>query len=483
MPITNVFVDTVGFADGNSPGHVYNFGGNGAPAVGQLDILHVYSDTTVSTPTSSGAPWVLPAGGTHVGTMGSYVFYRIATGGEAATVTLVTAGNFVTVVGAERWAGVAAFDAVTGAFHDGGGSTTSSPAVSLPLAGTNELTSFSAGFSSLNAADPTSPVFSPSPAYAQDHALVQASNVGIFGATALNQASPTTPSVSWTNSVNNAYGYVIAFTASGGPAEVDLSATLAAAGAMTADLSVEVLSSATLAGAGSMTVDMATEIDLSATLAAGAVMSVDLGPSDVFLGVSLGSAGAMSTNLTVQSAGFTDPLALPVALQVLGCFETQLQNLSQVPALIGLRTGSAAGPLIGPNIDECCQGLAWVRVVNIYPSWEAFPAPTTTSIPCPPLAYAVVLELGAVGCFPWGSGFDGTDPPTQADWDAGVVTVLDTAAAMRNAITCCPFSQYPGGPPLRKVVGTWEPLAVEGGCTGGTMQVTVQVIAPCDNCP
>lgn len=176
----------------------------------------------------------------------------------------------------------------------------------------------------------------------------------------------------------------------------------------------------------------------------------------------------------------TDRIATPVARQLLACLQVQLATLgADAPAKVELRVGQEAGPLIGPNVDECCAGLAWVRVANEYPSWDNFPAPDYTWLPCGPMAYAVVLEMGVVGCMPWSTSdgtLDNIDPPSTTDWSAAFDLTMQHKTLMRKAAACC------FGATQRRAVGEWKPLSVEAGCTGGTMEVTVSVMPPCADC-
>lgn len=175
----------------------------------------------------------------------------------------------------------------------------------------------------------------------------------------------------------------------------------------------------------------------------------------------------------------TDPIGTPVAQELLTCFEAQLAQLASPPAYIQLRLGQETGPLIGSTVDECCAGLAWVRIANIYPSWDSFPAADNTWLPTGPLAYAVVLEMGVSFCMPWSDSddsFDNIDPPSTADWATAAATQMVHQTLMRRTAACC------WRPTQRRAVGEWTPLPVEGGCTGGKLMVTVSVIAPCADC-
>lgn len=97
------------FADGGA-GHLCDLGS--APAVGEVDILCINSDTIVTAVSSgAGATWQLAESA--VANQGSYIYYRKATGGEPATVTVTTSGNFNTHVGWSRWPGLDALDTST----------------------------------------------------------------------------------------------------------------------------------------------------------------------------------------------------------------------------------------------------------------------------------------------------------------------------------------------------------------------------------
>lgn len=208
--------DATTFSDG-SAGHVYTLPG-GAPAAGQLDVLCVNSDTVVSTPSTTGAAWTL--GPSNVGNQGAYLWYRVASGSEGATVTITTSGNFPTQVSWSRWDGFAAADAAAIAHVDGTFGT-SSPAVSTgPLAAAGELSIAFAAMHGFTGAgqQPQSPSWSAgyTPLTA-DFSGVTSADVAAF--TAYNTAAGTaaeTPGVSWTGSAEDRYILVQTFETSGG---------------------------------------------------------------------------------------------------------------------------------------------------------------------------------------------------------------------------------------------------------------------------
>lgn len=177
-----------------------------APNVGDLDVLAVNSDTTVSTPASSGAPWLLAP--SNVGGQGTYMFRRIATGGEGSSVTIVTAGNFDTQASWSRWGNVNAADMAT--IDTAGGAATTSPAHSTgTLAQVDEL---SIAFSAMHtfASAPSSPVWAAPYTPLTTNSQGQ---VAAFVAYNLHAGTaPDTPSVSWTNAATDRDMATLTFT-------------------------------------------------------------------------------------------------------------------------------------------------------------------------------------------------------------------------------------------------------------------------------
>jgi len=164
----------------------------------------------------------------------------------------------------------------------------------------------------------------------------------------------------------------------------------------------------------------------------------------------------------------SDPLVMPLARELLECYEQELAKLENPPAYVQLRAGNVVAHLVSTSQDECCEGLGWVRPASFFPSSDAFPVPDGAPVKGGTRAWAVTLELGFVQCAPVG---DETQIPTADDWDATVQGVMDAAAAMRRAICC--FVEAAPRRSGRVVIGTWQPIEVQGGCVGGLMPVTV----------
>ena len=208
--------DTTTFADGNA-GHVYT----PAFGAGQLDVLCVNSDTTVSTPvTSGGAAWTL--GPTFVGNQGAYIWYRIATGGEGSTITVTTTGNFPTQVSLSSWsAGTITADQNAVAHIDGTDGNGTPVATTAALAVTGELSVAFGAIHSLDGGTATSPVWATGyTALTFVASGITAADVAAFTGYNSNAgtAAESADVVSWTGASSNAhnrYTLIQTFEASG----------------------------------------------------------------------------------------------------------------------------------------------------------------------------------------------------------------------------------------------------------------------------
>lgn len=164
-----------------------------------------------------------------------------------------------------------------------------------------------------------------------------------------------------------------------------------------------------------------------------------------------------------------DQVIYPAIIALSACLCTEIANA-------GLPTPCSCGPMIGSLVlDYCgtcegkCNGQAWVRLVDAFPSVD-FPAPNQSMNNCAtPLAFQ--LEIGIVRCKPVGSasGVRGYTPPTLEQNVASLRLQTADIAAMRRAITCC-F----GSNDQDYVLGSYTPVQTEGDCLGGSFTLYVR---------
>lgn len=262
MAATLIDSHAEGFADGNG-GHVYSFGGAGAPAAGDLDVLCVNSITTVSTP----AGW--DSREPVVANQAAYIFTREAAGGEGASVTITTSGNFNTIVSWSRWSGVGDFvDANSAQANNSNGTA-------LPTLATGDLPETGMlviAFAALNnhdgdlATSPSWTGFTPLESASLGTSGQSASLVSFTAYEAnAGTASESINSVTWTNNTRHRYALGIWFTASGGTTH-DADGALATTATRTSAATLEANAQATVTATAGRTT--AAAVDRAATAAA-----------------------------------------------------------------------------------------------------------------------------------------------------------------------------------------------------------------------
>lgn len=173
------------------------------------------------------------------------------------------------------------------------------------------------------------------------------------------------------------------------------------------------------------------------------------------------------------------PFEIATALVV--CLGVAYEDDDERPAEICHRPGREAPLNWGTAQDECCTGLAWVRVATIEPVIDPTTANNVDFNPCASGGSIVTLEMGVARCNPNGTKAAG---PTCDQWTALAERMDLDAAAMRRAV-CCAVDAVLGPDVGDRTVahvrrGLWEPLDSSGGCAGGTM--TVAVTLDCVDC-
>lgn len=166
----------------------------------------------------------------------------------------------------------------------------------------------------------------------------------------------------------------------------------------------------------------------------------------------------------------SDPMVMPLAREMLACLRDAMADNPLPPARVGLRPGTVVDHLMSSlGDDECCEGLAWVRPGDFYPSSGTFPLQDEQPNKQGTLAWSVTLELGAIRCAPTPNA---ESIPSEEEWEATTQAVMDDAAALRRAICC--FVEADHRRLQRVLPGIWTPLAVQGGCVGGILPVTIR---------
>lgn len=169
---------------------------------------------------------------------------------------------------------------------------------------------------------------------------------------------------------------------------------------------------------------------------------------------------------------YPDKRALPVANQLLSCLCTAVLRNPKPPRECGFRVGETGDPLAGIQEDECCGGLAFLRLSRIYPSTN-IPNQNPDPIICS-LLWAAEFEMGIWRCVDVGTMMA---PPTQQQWNEVNTDQLNDFASIRDAL-CCYYNwsqQTNQGPVVS--IEEWAPKGdPEGGCYGSSITISIQLV-------
>lgn len=166
--------------------------------------------------------------------------------------------------------------------------------------------------------------------------------------------------------------------------------------------------------------------------------------------------------------------AIVVAQELLSCLETAIAGTPYPidPQYIMLRAGAEVTPLLGTQDDECCRGLAWVRIAGVSGVRQLG---DLDNVACFEQERTLTLEMGVVRCAP---SADVSGVPTEDQWTNAALQLDSDFGAMQSAV-CCAFSDLEGSPAEEVAVGDYTPTGADGNCIGGTMQVLVRMSACC----
>lgn len=140
-----------------------------------------------------------------------------------------------------------------------------------------------------------------------------------------------------------------------------------------------------------------------------------------------------------------------------------------------LRFGEIVNPMLGTDTDECCTGLAWVRVQGIVPVDDPF---DTAVGNCFSHRRRVTLEMGTARCVSWGT----VQFPTSCEaWteaaikmDADNLTMEQALCCFRDTVATLPFS------PDGIAIGDYEPFGPDGICLRGTLLMSFETNCGCE---
>lgn len=151
-----------------------------------------------------------------------------------------------------------------------------------------------------------------------------------------------------------------------------------------------------------------------------------------------------------------DPNIWPIMQELKECMCQTLEDRGLMPG------DCFCGVLPGDNVSyDYTNGMAWVRLVDSYPS-STFPSQDSAFTSCQaPLA--ATLEVAALNCVP-GLTASGVFPG-EAILKEATRLQLATMHALRYAIQCCEIEEI--------MLGAYTPVGPQGNLVGGFWQVNV----------
>lgn len=158
-----------------------------------------------------------------------------------------------------------------------------------------------------------------------------------------------------------------------------------------------------------------------------------------------------------------DTLAMPLLQGLIDCLKEELRE-SELDEDICIIT-----PMPGSEVafDYSCGGMAWVQLVNAFPS-NNFPAPFDPSLG-PNIGVSIVFQM-QVGMLRGIPGIDENGSlPDAEDFLLATEYQMAEMSAMHRAIACClAKTEWPAGRELVYAITDYIPTGPDGGVVGGS---------------
>lgn len=174
------------------------------------------------------------------------------------------------------------------------------------------------------------------------------------------------------------------------------------------------------------------------------------------------------------------PYLGPLMMAAHTCLCEAVAQFPNPPAHCCFRVGTEVVHDAGIFTDQCCEGIGYVMLGEVFPSSVSFPEQDIVrqaNSNCAPASWAVYLKLGIIRCIPVGD-----EEPADCDlWNAAALqNIYDTRALL--AASCClrdyitsESSQFTG---MSVVIDR----QVQGNPLGGCIERYVTIATQMPNC-
>lgn len=171
------------------------------------------------------------------------------------------------------------------------------------------------------------------------------------------------------------------------------------------------------------------------------------------------------------------PFLGPLMNGALSCLCEVVSTMLNPPKHCAFRVGTDVPHDFGLGVDQCCEGIAYVMLGEMFPSSEQFPRPDfvrQATGNCPPPTWALYIKFGIIRCIQVG----GIDPLTDLQWNnAAVQNVADTMALAKAS--CCIRNwiqtEWLQGVGMSVVIERQHQNAPQGGCIERSMTMVLQI--------
>lgn len=158
-------------------------------------------------------------------------------------------------------------------------------------------------------------------------------------------------------------------------------------------------------------------------------------------------------------------VAFQLAEALLGHMMVRLLEADNPPARSFISDG------VAPPGDDCCAGIAWVRVATVIPTdGDGNAYRVMLNSPAGPWGHSIFLEAGVLRCTPVLD--EQGNPPPDCDYTAAALLAASDRQALRMALICDLPANIIAAGADGQIPGNWTPIDA-GGCGGG--YITTQI--------
>lgn len=174
------------------------------------------------------------------------------------------------------------------------------------------------------------------------------------------------------------------------------------------------------------------------------------------------------------------PYIGPLMNAALACLCEQAALFPNPPGHCCFRVGTEVAHDAGFSQDQCCDGIGYVALGDLFPSAQSFPEQDIVrqaNANCAPPAWGLYLKVGLIRCVPTGD----LDPPTCTDWNsAALQNIYDTRTLMQTS--CCIREYVTSGAAQFDGMSVVIDRQVQGNPLGGCVERYFTIAVQIPNC-